>query len=162
MADSKVWYVSPTGEKKVVDTGLQGATGITTSVDGWLLFVADGRSHWVYSYQINADGTLSNKQRFYWLHVADDADQSGAEGLCVDREGRLFTATPMGIQISGLQGHLQGIIAAPSAKISAICFGGPNFDVLYAACGDKVFQRKLKVKGANIFQDPIKPPPTKL
>ena len=161
-AKSQVWYVSPTGEKKIVDTGLRRATGVAISVDGWLLFVADAATHWVYSYQINADRTLSNKQRFYWLHVPDDADDSGADGLCVDREGRLFVATRMGIQISGLQGHGQCILSAPDPKLSAICFGGPKFDILYAACGDKLFRRKLKAHGTSAFQDPIKPPPTKL
>jgi sugar lactone lactonase YvrE len=52
---SKVWYVSPKGEKKIVDTGLKFANGITCSPDQSLLYVADSRTHWVYSYQIQPD-----------------------------------------------------------------------------------------------------------
>src|SRR5207302_8245967 len=61
--DSKVWYVSPQGEKRVVDTKLKFANGVTTSPDQSLLYVADSRTHWVYSYQIQPDGSLANKQR---------------------------------------------------------------------------------------------------
>ena len=146
-AESKVWYVSPTGAKKVVDTGLQGATGVAVSC-GWLALVCRGRPVPLGLQLPDQRRRYTvNKQRFYWLHVPDDANDSGAEGLCVDREGRLFTATRMGIQVSGLQGHIQGIISAPYQRVSAMCFGGPNFDMLYAACGDKVFQRKVRSKG---------------
>src|SRR5262249_16400827 len=55
---SKVWLIKPNGEKKVVDTGLVYANGVTLSPDQTLLYVADYRSHWVYSYQIQADGSL--------------------------------------------------------------------------------------------------------
>ena len=36
-------------------------------------------------------------------------------------------------------------------------FGGPNFDTLYATCGDRVYKRKLKVTGANAWDTPVKP-----
>ena len=36
-------------------------------------------------------------------------------------------------------------------------FGGPDFDELYATCGDKVLKRKLTAKGVLSFQAPIKP-----
>ncbi len=69
--NSKVWYISPKGEKKVVDTGLKFANGITLSPDQSLLYVADSRTHWVYSYQIQPDGSLADKQKYYHLHVPD-------------------------------------------------------------------------------------------
>ena len=46
---SKVWLIKPNGEKKVVDTGLRYANGVTLSPDQTLLYVNDYRSHWVYS-----------------------------------------------------------------------------------------------------------------
>jgi sugar lactone lactonase YvrE len=47
MDPSKIWYVSPKGDKRVVDTGLKFSNGITLSPDQTLLYVADSRSHWV-------------------------------------------------------------------------------------------------------------------
>ena len=159
---SRVWLIKPNGEKKVVDTGLLFANGITMSPDQTLLYVDDMRSHWVYCYQIAADGSLRAKQRFDYLHVPDNADDSGADGMRVDREGRLYVATRMGIQVADQAGKVQCIIPTPNRLISNMTFGGENSDVLYVTAGDKVFKRKLKVKGAFAWAPPNKPPTPRL
>ncbi len=154
---SKVWYISPKGEKKVVDTGLRYANGVTLSPDQSLLYVTDMRSHWVYSYQIQADGTLLDKQKYYHLHTPDTADDSGADGIRCDTEGRLYVATRMGVQVCDQPGRVNAIIPTPNGKASNVYFGGENFDTLYVTAGEKVFKRKTKAKGANAFGEPIKP-----
>lgn len=95
--NSKVYYVSPRGGKTVVDTGLKFANGITVSPDQTLLYVADSRTHWVYSYVIRADGTLASKQKYFHLHQHDRDEDTGADGLRVDRNGRLWVATKIGL-----------------------------------------------------------------
>jgi sugar lactone lactonase YvrE/enterochelin esterase-like enzyme len=155
---SKVWYISPAGEKRVVDTGLKFANGVTLSPDQSLLYVADSRSHWVYSYQVQPDGSLAHKQRFYHLHVRDTEDDSGADGMRVDRDGRLWVATRMGIQVCDQAGRVNCIIPTPNGRVSNLCFGGEGFDTLFATCGDRVYKRKVKVRGANAFEAPHKPP----
>lgn len=154
---SQIWMIKPNGEKKVVDTGLRFSNGLTLSPDQTLLYVGDSRTHWVYSYQIQPDGTLLHKQRFDWLHIHDSADDSLSDGMRVDREGRLYVATRMGIQICDQAGKVQAIIPTPNGKISNLAFGGGNFDILYATCGDKVYRRKLKVQGAPSWGTPLKP-----
>ncbi|MGF1582977.1 MAG: SMP-30/gluconolactonase/LRE family protein [Gemmataceae bacterium] len=154
---SKVWYINPKGQTRVVDTGLQFANGVTVSPDQSLLYVADSRSHWIYSYQIQEDGSLEHKQKYYHLHVPDNADDSGADGMCVDRKGWLYVTTRMGLQICDQAGRVHCIIPTPTARPSNVCLGGKNFDVLVATCRDKVYMRKVNVKGANAFQAPIKP-----
>ncbi len=154
---SQIWVVSPKGEKKVVDTGLKFSTGITASPDQSLLYVSDSRSHWVYSYQIQADGTLKHKQRYFHLHEPDTADDSGADGMEVDSAGRLYVATRLGIQVCDQAGRVNCIIPTPNGKVSNLVFGGAEFDTLYATCGDKVYRRKVKAKGAPSFRPPVKP-----
>lgn len=161
-APSKVWLVKPDGEKKVVDSGLKFANGVTLTPDQSLLYVGDCRSRWIYSYQVRPDGTLAFKQRYGYLHVPVSADDSGADGLRADREGRLYVATRSGVQVLDQTGRVLSIIPTPNGKISNLCFGGPDFDTLYATCGDSVYARKLKVKGALSFQDPITPVKPKL
>jgi len=159
---SKVYYISPKGEKKVVDTGLIFSNGITASPDQTLLYVDDSRSHWVYSYQIQPDGSLTHKQKYYHLHVPDTADDSGADGMRTDKDGRLYVATRMGIQICDQAGRVNCIVPTPNGRVSNVTFGGENFDVLYAACGDRIYRRKVKVKGSNAYQAPTKPKPPHL
>ena len=157
---SKIWYISPKGEKKVVDTGaIRFSNGITVSPDQSLLYVSDTKSHWVYSYQIQADGSLAAKQRYYHLHMPDTVDDSGADGMRCDTVGRLYVATRMGIQVCDQAGRVNCIIPTPNGKVANICFGGENADMLYACCVDKVYVRKVKAKGAQAYLAPIKPKP---
>lgn len=153
----KVWHISKSGDKKVVDQGLIFPNGICLSPDQTLLYVADARSHWVYSYQIQPDGTLAHKQKYYHLHMPDTADFAGADGICVDSAGRLYVATRMGVQICDQAGRVNCIIPTPNGRCSNLTFGGETFDVLIATCGDKVYQRKVKATGANAFAPPFKP-----
>jgi gluconolactonase len=158
----KVWYISPKGEKKVVDTGLKLPNGIAVSPDQSLLYVAESRSHWVWSYQIQPDGSLAAKQRYFHLHMPDRADNSGVDGIRVDRDGRLYSATDIGIQVSDPAGRVFAIIPTPNGDIANLCFGGPEFDTIYACCKDRVYKRRVKTQGANAFDAPIKPAPPRL
>jgi gluconolactonase len=161
-APSKVWLIKTNGEKSVVDTGLKFANGIALSPDQSLLYVDDYRSHWVYSYVIQPDGTLADKQKYYWLHERDVDDESGADGMRVDRDGRLYVATRSGIQVCDQAGRVQCILPTPNGRVSNMAFGGEKFDTLFATCGDRVFKRKLHVTGANAWDKPNKPAPPKL
>ncbi len=159
---SKVWLIRPDGAKEVVDTGLRYANGVALSPDQSLLYVDDYRSHWVYSYVVRPDGTLADKQRYCWLHEPDTEDQSFADGLKVSRSGNIFVATRLGIQVCDQAGRVGAIIPTPNGLITNLCFGGPQFDILYATCNDKVYRRKLRAIGANAWAPPIKPPPPRL
>ena len=159
---SNIWLIKPNGEKKIVDTGLRFSNGITLSPDQTLLYVAEMRTHWVWSYQIQADGTLAHKQKYYWLHVADMSDDSGADGMRTDRDGRLYVASRIGIQICDQAGRVNAILPTPNGKSSNLTFGGANFDTLFVTAGDKVYKRKLKVKGAFAWDKPNKPPTPRL
>ncbi len=154
---SQVWRIRPDGQKEVVDRGLKFTNGVTVSPDQTLLYVAESRSRWVWSYQIQSDGSLAYKQRYYHLHVPDSADDAGADGMRTDRDGRLYVATRMGVQVCDQAGRVNCIIPTPNGRIANLCFGGENHDILYATCGDRVYKRKVKTQGALPYQAPIKP-----
>jgi len=158
----RVWFVSPTGEKKIIDNAIRFPNGIALSPDQSLLYVGDYRSHWVYSFQIEPDGSLTNKQKFYDLYVRDSDDDSGADGMRVDRDGRLYVSTRAGIQVCDQAGRVICVIPTPNGKVSNLTFGGSDFKTLFATCGDKVYSRKLKVAGVMTYQPPTKPAPPKL
>ena len=158
-ANEKFWFVSPSGEIRAVNGGLTYPRRVTLSPDQSLLYLSEERSRWVYSYQIQPDGSLAHKQRYYWLHVPDTAEDAGAGGMKVDRDGRLYVATRMGVQVCDQAGRVNCILPVPGGEVSDVAFGGAEFDTLFAVCGGKLYQRKLKVKGANAFAAPIKPKP---
>ncbi|HEY6332890.1 MAG TPA: SMP-30/gluconolactonase/LRE family protein [Blastocatellia bacterium] len=158
----KIWLIKPDGKRQVVDTGIDHPGGITLSPDQTLLYVNDARSHWVYSFQVQSDGSLASKQRYYWLHVPDPDDDSGAGGMCVDTEGRLYIATRLGVQVCDQAGRVNCILPVPNGKVTSVTLGGDHFDTLYAACGDRIYKRKLNAVGSNAWAEPTKPAAPKL
>ena len=105
--NKQVWLITPAGDKRVVDTGLLKPNGITLSPDQTLLLVADSASQFVYSFQIQPDGSLTNKQPYYHLHLVEGVAESGADGMAVDRNGSLYVTSrhrPAGRR-SGRQGQ---------------------------------------------------------
>ena len=145
---SKLWLITRAGEKRAVAADLKRAAGVAFTADNRFLCVADGGIHQVYSYLIQPDGSLADKERYYFLHV-NTVDRSGADGVCVDRDNRVYVATRMGVQVCEPTGQTYCIIPTPNGKVSGLCFGGAQFDTLFATCGDRVFQRKLRVHGAR-------------
>ncbi|HUC83659.1 MAG TPA: SMP-30/gluconolactonase/LRE family protein, partial [Candidatus Acidoferrales bacterium] len=154
----KVWLVRPNGTKVLLDTGLKGPTGIALSPDDLWLAVMESRTHWGYSYRVKPDGTVDLKQQFYWAHVPDWADDSGAGDACMDRDGHLYVATRMGIQIFDRNGRSRGILPLPAGEATSVCFGGTNFDILFAVSGGRLYQRHMKAIGAPAFEAPTKLP----
>lgn len=142
--EAGVWLVRE-GRATLVDTGLKRATGIACRPDRWLLAVADGASKWVYSYRMAADGSLADKERYFWLHVGDGDDDAGPGGLCYAAEGQLFVATRMGVQICADDGPTQVILPLPDrSPVRGVCLGGTGGDMLYALGGDTLWRRRVK------------------
>lgn len=146
-----VWLIK-NGKKTLVDSGIKFATGMAYRPDQWLLSVAEGHSKWVHSYQIKADGTLTNKERFFHLFVADWDDDAGPESLCYSLEGRQFTATRTGVQISADDGPTQVILPVPDrSRVIGVALGGPDKDTLFAFCGSKIWKRKIRQHAMGAF-----------
>jgi gluconolactonase len=154
---SKIYLVKPNGEKTVVDIGLKFANGIALTPDQTQLYITESATHWVWIYTILPDGSLINKQKYGWLHVPDNQENAWPDGVRCDRDGRVYVATRMGIQVLDQTGRVNAILPLPSGQPSNCCFGGPQFNILYVTCGSKVYRRELKVHGANPFDNPFKP-----
>lgn len=155
----KIYLIRPGEEKRVVDEGLKFPNGVALSPDQTQLFVTESATHWVWVYKIQKDGTLTHKQKFGWLHVPDTEENAWPDGLKCDTAGRIYVATRTGIQVLDPLGRVNAIIPAPSSnnQTSNLCFGGPDFNIMYVSAGNKIFRRKLKTRGANAFEVPIKP-----
>jgi sugar lactone lactonase YvrE/enterochelin esterase-like enzyme len=154
----KVWFVPKGGKPRVADEGIENPNGVLFSPDQTLLYVSDyiGQLSWVF--QIQPDGSLAHKQRYFYLHLPDSATRSSADGMAVDSDGRVYIATALGIQVFDQIGKCHAIIPAPQAgSLSNVEFGGPNMDEMFVTNGDKVFKRKTRVKGTVSWRAPIKP-----
>jgi sugar lactone lactonase YvrE/enterochelin esterase-like enzyme len=158
----KVWFIDAGKNKRVVHEGLEFPNGVILSPDQSLLMVADSRSKWVWSFQVQPDGSLANGQPFYRLETADDTGASGADGIKVDSDGYLYVATRIGLQICDQPGRVVAIFDKPqSGPLSNVVFGGPGMQTLYVTAGDKVFKRPIRRKGVTSWS-PVTPPRPRL
>jgi gluconolactonase len=158
----KLYLIKPNGTRMEVDRGLKYANGVALSPDQTQLYATESATKWLWVYQIQADGSLANKQRYGWLHDTDIEGNAWADGLKCDRDGRIYVATRLGVQVLDQTGRVNAIIPVPGGQSSNVCFGGKDFDTLYVTSVDKVYRRKLKVHGANNFDKPFKPLPPRL
>jgi sugar lactone lactonase YvrE/enterochelin esterase-like enzyme len=161
----QIVYISPKHEKKVVakDPLINFPNGVRFTPDQSQIVVADTKGVRLWMFQVEPDGELSNREAFFDAQVVPGTVDDGADGMCFDKEGRLYVCTHLGLQIFDQAGRVIGIINKPQNQwLSNCCFGGPNLEYLYVCNGDHVFRRKTKTHGALSWQEPITPAKPKL
>jgi sugar lactone lactonase YvrE/predicted alpha/beta superfamily hydrolase len=160
----KIWLVPKGGKPRVVDEGIESPNGVLFSPDQSLLYVSDYAQQLSWVFQVQPDGSLAHKQKYFHVHQPEGAMRPASDGMAVDSEGHVYIATNLGVQVFDQIGKCHAIIPAPQPgrSLSNVEFGGANFDELYITNGDKVYKRKVKTKGVLSWQSPIKPAPPRL
>jgi sugar lactone lactonase YvrE len=152
-ANKSIYYISPQGESRVVDEGIEFPNGLILWPDQKTLVVADMKGVHLWNFRVEKDGSLTHKQPYSTMQLPVGKSASGADGMTVDRDGRIYVATELGIQVFDTQGRLSGVIAKPQAKfLSNLVLGGPDFNLLYATSSDKVYRRQVKVTGFRFWE----------
>ncbi|NNE92745.1 MAG: hypothetical protein HKN23_13950 [Verrucomicrobiales bacterium] len=154
---SEIRRIDPDGKMTVVDSGtINRPNGITLSPDHGTLAVSDHGGKHVWAFQIAKDGTLKHPGNYMTMRTPEaDPEVAKGDGMATDVHGRYYVTTAEGLQMFDPTGRMSGVIAKPQdANLVSVCFAGPNHEFLYVACGDKVFRRKTKTRGALFFQKP--------
>lgn len=159
----QVWFIDAKGNKRVVYAGTDASginfpNGVRTSPDQSLLMISDTRNKWVWSFQIQSDGSLADGVPFYRLETPDDDSQSNADGMTVDTQGFLYVSTKLGVQICDPPGRVQLILNKPQdGWLASMAFGGADMQWLYITIKDKVYRRHMKRTGIPTWEV-MKPP----
>jgi len=108
--------------------------GIQLSPDEKTLYVANTSGEHVLAYEIHADGSLGPRRDFArlagWRPDAPNGASSGADGLAVDAQGRLYVASSAGIEVFDAQGQALGVISVPKQPQN-LAFAGPDKKQLF-------------------------------
>lgn len=161
-AANRVSVVDPKRVKRVAYDGIPSASSIGLSADQSLMYVSQGGSKWVWSFQVQKDGSIAHGQPFYRMERQDEDSTDYARGLVADSDGYMYAATELGIQICDQAGRVTSILNAPSAaRVTSVGFGGAGLQTLYVTAGDKVYKRQLRRKGV-FAGSPAKPPRPRL
>lgn len=160
--NKRIWFLDRKGGKRVVFEGMEFPNGVLLSTDQSLLMACDSRGKWVWSFAVQADGSLANGQPFYRLETWDTSDASGADGMTIDTEGHLYVTSRIGLQVCDQPGRVVAILDKPhGGSLSNVVFGGPDLSTLYVTAGDRVYRRKIQRKGVTAWA-PVKPPMPRL
>ena len=149
--EGKIWSVSSEGKLLEVAAGITFPNGLIAWPNQKQLVVADMRGRYLWNFCITADGQLKHQQPYSTMQLSVGKTESGADGMTVDKVGRVYVCTEQGVQIFDTQGRLSGVLAKPQrAFLSNITLGGPELNYLYATSTDKVYRRKLNTNGVRL------------
>lgn len=168
-------YFTETGKKQVTridlktkavsaaDVGITAPNGITLSPDQGTLAVSDYRGGNVWTFRVEADGSLSSKAPTMTMRRPIDPKgefkqaepppllvASGGDGMCSDEQGRFYVATTLGVQIFDATGRECGLLPRIQLDkpLTSCALAGPGRAFLYVTNGDKIFRRKTQAVGS--------------
>jgi gluconolactonase len=112
--------------------------GIIGMSNGTRLYVADHGAGKTYSYTINKDGTLTDKQIFAL---------EGSDGMTIDSQGNVYL-TGKAVAVYNRKGQKIQEIAVPEGP-SNVTFGGKDNQTLFVTARTSLYAIPMEVKGAK-------------
>lgn len=143
-------YYLPPGERvaRVVEDTIVRPNGVALAPDGRTLYVDDTTGVSVYAYDVRADGGLTNRRALIRLRDIKPGQESGADGMAVDREGRIFVTTVTGVQMFDPGGTYLGTIPIPQ-RATNVAFAGPGKGTLYVTAGTALYRVRMLTRGPD-------------
>jgi gluconolactonase len=136
----QVYFLSPDGKKPVrVTNDLKKPNGITGTPDGKKLFVADIGADRTYAYDIQPDGSLTNKALFC---------AKGSDGMTIDEKGNIYI-TGKGVTVFDKTGKQIEHIDVQEPWTANVSFGGKDHQTLFITASKSLYSIRLIFKGAN-------------
>jgi gluconolactonase len=141
-------YYLPAGAKEpvLVDGAVARPNGLTLTGDGKTLIVDDTIGEMVFAYDVAADGSVRNKRPFAKLRDIPAGMESGADGMAIDREDRVYITTIAGIQVLDPKGAYLGTIKA-GRQGANVAFAGPDKRTLYITAREGLYRVKTLAQG---------------
>ena len=115
------------------------------------MYVDDTEGEYVYAFDVQPDGSVTNKRQFVKLKdpvPGSRGMRSRADGMALDSEGRLYVATGSGVQVIDRQGQHLGTIRLP-VVIRNIAFSGPDRRTMYLTGLTALYRIELVAQGPS-------------
>ncbi len=142
-----VFYLPPGSKDAIlIDSYVGRPNGIMLTPDGRTLLVDDTLGPVVFAYDVQPDGSVRNKRGFIQLLDVPAGEESGADGMAVDREGRIYVTSVVGIQVFDRTGKYLGRFQA-ARRSQNIAFAGPDKRTLYFTAGPALYRVRLLSQG---------------
>ena len=126
-----------------VPPGFENPTCSVMSPDHGTLFVGSDVGKYVWAFRVGK-GDYDAGQPYCSLRVPRGQKDMPVTSLCVDNAGRIYAATPLGVQIFDPTGRLSGVLSKPSSE--PILLVNLIGDSLYVATEHATYVRKVKAR----------------
>lgn len=144
-----VYYLAPGARQPVIlDDKIARPNGITLTTDGKTLLVDDTVGEAIFAYDVQPDGTVKNRRPFAKLHDIPSGQNSGGDGMALDRNNRLYVASLTGVQIFDKTGQYLGTIPVPRQP-SNVAFSGPDKKILFITAREGLYKLRMLAQGPN-------------
>jgi gluconolactonase len=144
-----VFYIAPGGTAVKVAHGIELPNGILLSRDEQTLYLNNTRGEYLLAFDVQPDGQLRNRRNFAKYEGVTKTDAgvaSGADGLAIDNDGRLYAATAAGVQVFSSQGRHLGTIPL-SRSPQNLGFAGPDKKTLYIVGRGAAYKVQMLTQG---------------
>jgi gluconolactonase len=141
-----VYYIAPAGEVTRVTEAIAAPNGIGLSPDGKLLYVIPSRQAEMLVYDVDGPGELSNGRTFCRLRQPEGKDNTGGDGMAVDREGNLYITTNLGVEIFSPAGKSVGLVTFPQQPAN-VTFGGSKGTTMYVTARTGLYRVEMPIAG---------------
>jgi gluconolactonase len=132
----------------LLDGSIARPNGLTLTGDGRTLIVDDTLNPTVFAYDVQPDGSVKNKHTFTQLRDIPASSESGADGIAIDRDDRVYITTVTGVQVFDAKGQYLGTIKVARQPANA-AFAGPGKQTLYITAREGLYRVRTLAKGPD-------------
>jgi sugar lactone lactonase YvrE len=132
----------------MLDDKIARPNGIILTTDARTLLVNDTVGDMIFAYDIQPDGTVKNKRAFAKLKDIPAGENSGADGMAIDRENRLYVTALNGVQVFDKSGGHLGTIPVPRQP-SNVAFSGPDKRTLFITAREGLYRLRMLAQGPD-------------
>jgi gluconolactonase len=145
-APTYVFYFSREKTLQVVSDQIALPNGLTITPNGRTLVVDDTGSDTITAFDIRPNGTTSHQRVFAHLTGIPAGQNSGADGMAIDSDSRVYVTSRTGVQVFASSGAYLGTIVLPRVPAN-LAFSGPGKRFLYAAARQGLYRIRTLSKG---------------
>jgi gluconolactonase len=144
---TRVYYL-PAGGKipVVIDAENPVPNGLVLTNDGKTLIVNDTSGVTLWAFDLKPDGTAANRRAFATLRNIPAGRPSGADGMAIDRDDRIYVSTVAGVEVFDPKGEYLGTIMV-ARQPTNLAFAGPDKQTLYITAREGLYRVKMLSKG---------------
>jgi len=145
-----VYWINPKGKVSLATDSIPWPNGLVLSPDEKTLYIANTVGDSLFAFTVNPDGSLSGQRSFGKLAGYQPSPRGGrgADGIAIDREGRVYATTSAGVEVFDASGKALGVIAVPRQP-QALVFGGADRSRLFVVGRGSVYRVPTLTKGPD-------------